>query len=307
MSGSRDAVTGAFGYTGRSIAEQLLAAGREVVTLSRATGAGDPLAAQLEVRRFEPEDRAATLAALDGVDTLYNTFWIRFPRGTTTYEGALARSAALFAAAREAGVRRIVHVSVVHAAADGPTPYVRAKAALEAVLQGSGVEWSIVRPTLLFGRDDILFNNLAWALRRLPVYGVPGRGRFRVQPVHVDDLARICLDLAGSPPGRIVDAAGPETVEYRRLVQHIRTAVGSRSLLVPMPAPLMLLAARVLGLVVHDVVLRRDEVLELTASFLTSDQPPLGTTSVSAWIAEHGSSLGREWSSELDRNYRLAR
>jgi NADH dehydrogenase len=304
MSGSRDAVTGAFGYTGRSIAEQLLGAGREVVTLSRSDGAGDPLAQRLDVRPFEPEDRTATLAALDGVDTLYNTYWIRFPRGTTTYEGAVARSAALFATAREAGVRRIVHVSVVHAASDGPTPYVRAKAALEAVLKGTGIEWSIVRPTLLFGRGDILFNNLAWALRRLPVYGIPGRGRFRVQPLHVDDLARICLDLAADQPGRTVDAAGPETLEYRHVVELIRTALRSRAVIVPMPAPAMLLAARVLGLLVHDVVLRRDEILELTSSFLTSDEPPLGTTSVSRWIEEHGGSLGHRWSSELARNYR---
>jgi NADH dehydrogenase len=300
---ARDAVTGAFGYTGRAIAERLLADGREVVTLSRRSGEHDPLRGQLEVRPFQPEDRAATVAALRGVETLYNTYWIRFPRAGDTYMTAVARSTALLAAAREAGVRRVVHVSVIRATTDGPTPYVRAKADLEAIIKASGLEWSIVRPTLLFGRDDILLNNLAWALRRLPVYGIPGRGRYRIHPIHVDDVARICIEAATWEPGRTRDAAGPEQLEYRDLVGLIRAAVGSRSIVVPMPSAAVLLAARALGLVVRDVVLRRDEVSELTSSFLTSDEPPLGTTRVADWLAEHRDTLGRRWSSELSRNY----
>ena len=300
---TRDAVTGAFGYTGRAIAEQLLASGREVVTLSRRSGAGDPLAARITVEGFRPEDRAATIKALTGVDTLYNTYWIRFPHRGDGYEAAVERSALLLDAAREAGVRRLVHVSVIRASTDGPTPYVRAKAVLEGIVQRSGLAWSIVRPTLLFGRDDILLNNLAWALRRLPVYGIPGRGRYRLQPIHVDDVARICIAEASAAPGRTIDAAGPDQLPYRELVRHIRTAVGSRSLLVPMPTDAVLLAARALGLVVRDVVLRRDEVLELTSSFLTSDGPPLGTTRVQDWLAANAATLGRHWSSELRRNY----
>jgi uncharacterized protein YbjT (DUF2867 family) len=303
VAGSRDAITGAFGYTGRVIAEQLLAAGRDVVTFSRRSGAGDPLAERMTVRPFA-DDRVVLAASLDGVDTLYNTYWIRFPRGTATYERVVARSATLLAAAREARVRRVVHVSVVGAAADAPTPYVRAKAAVESIVRASGLEWSIVRPTLTFGREDILLNNLAWALRRLPVYGIPGRGRYRVQPVHVDDVARICIEAGAREPGRTVDAAGPESLEYRELVSLIRTAVGSRSLVVPMPAPAVLLAARLLGVLVRDVVLTADEVRELTSSWLTSAAPPLGRIGPTDWIAAHGEELGRRWASELARNYR---
>jgi uncharacterized protein YbjT (DUF2867 family) len=302
----RDAVTGAFGYTGRAIAERLLGDGRQVVTLSRRSGEGDPLGALVDARPFRPEDRAATVQSLEGVETLYNTYWIRFPRAGDTYDAAVARSVDLFAAAREAGVRRLVHVSVIRASVDGPTPYVRAKATLERIVTASGLDWVIVRPTLLFGRDDILLNNLAWALRRLPVYGIPGRGRYRLQPIHVDDVARICVDAALDHPGGILDAAGPDQLEYRELVAMIRAAVGSRSLVVPMPAPVVLLAARLLGLIVRDVVLRPDEIIELTSSFLTSDAPPLGTTRVTDRIVEHASSLGRRWSSELARNYPVA-
>jgi uncharacterized protein YbjT (DUF2867 family) len=305
MPTGRDAITGAFGFTGRAIAWRLLGADREVVTLSRRKGTGDPLATRIRVEPFDTDRPASLVAALAGVDTLYNTYWIRFPRDGMTFDHAVERSAVLIAAAREAGVRRIVHTSVVKAEPDAATPYVRAKAALERVVQASGIEWAIVRPTLTFGPGDILINNLAWALRRLPVYGMPGRGRYRVQPVHVDDVARICVDAASGAAGRIVDAAGPEPMEYRELVALVRRAVGSRSLVLPMPTPAVLAAAGVLGLVVRDVVLTADEIRELTSSLLTSSQPPLGTIRITDWVPANAPSLGRRWASELERNYRV--
>ncbi len=306
---NRDAVTGAFGFTGRALTERLLEAGREVVTLSRRSGVGDPLLDRVRVEPFDPDGAGAVerlTAVLDGVDTVYNTYWLRFPRDGMTYERAVGQSAVLLEAARRAGVRRFVHVSVVNAGIFAATPYVRAKAALEAVVQASGVEWAIVRPTLTFGPNDILINNLAWALRRLPVYGMPGLGRYTVQPVHVDDVARICVEAASGPAGVALDAAGPETLEYRRLVGLVRSAIGSRSLIVPMPHAAVLAAARVLGLLVRDVVLTRDEITELTSSFLTSPEPPRGVIRISEWVAEHAAELGRRWSSELARNYRPA-
>lgn len=305
MTTNRDAITGAFGFTGRAIAWRLLGAEREVVTLTRRRGVGDPLAPRVRVAPFDTDRPASLVAALAGVDTLYNTYWIRFPRGGMTFDRAVERAAVLIGAAREAGVRRIVHVSVVHAEPDAATPYVRAKAALEQVVRASGIEWAIVRPTLTFGPGDILINNLAWALRRLPVYGMPGRGRYRVQPVHVDDVARICVDAATGDAGRVLDAAGPETMEYRELVALVRRAVGSRSLVLPMPTPAVLAAARVLGLLVRDVVLTADEIRELTSSLLTSTEPPLGTIRITDWVPAHAASLGRIWASELARNYRL--
>jgi uncharacterized protein YbjT (DUF2867 family) len=300
----RVAITGSFGFTGRALTERLLAAGSEVVTLSRRSGAGDPLAARVTVRPFDTERRDDLVTSLTGADTLFNTYWLRFPRGGSTFEDAVARSAVLLAAAREAGVQRVVHVSVVNAAADAETPYVRAKAALEDIVRSSGLEWVIVRPTLTYGPDDILINNLAWALRRLPVYGLPGRGRYTVQPVHVDDVARICAEGALGPSGMTLDAAGPETMAYRELIDRVRAAVGSRALVVPMPGFVVLAAARLLGLLVRDVVLTRDEIRELTSSLLTSHEPPRGEIRLSEWLSANAAQLGRRWSSELARNYR---
>lgn len=302
---TRVAITGAFGFTGRAIAQRLLVGGHEVVTLSRRSGAGDPMAARITVRPMDTLHPEALAAALQGVDTLFNTYWLRFPRGSDAFEGAIATSAGLLSAAREAGVRRVVHVSVVNASPDAETPYVRAKAALESVVRSAGLEWVIVRPTLTYGPGDILINNLAWALRRLPVYGLPGLGRYTVQPVHVDDVARICVEAGSHEAGRVLDAAGPETFEYRDLVALVREVVGSRSLVMPMPHIAVLAAARVLGLLVRDIVLTRDEIRELTSSLLTSSQPPLGVIRISDWVREHADDLGRRWSSELARNYRL--
>jgi NADH dehydrogenase len=303
----RIAVTGAFGYTGRAIAERLLEAGHEVATLTRRSGAGDPLASRVTVHPIESVDGAALAASLAGVDTLINTYWLRFPRGNETFEGIVARSAALLEAARSAGVRRIVHVSVINATLDAETPYVRAKAALEAVVRSSGLEWVIVRPSLLYGPGDILINNLAWALRHLPVFGMPGFGRYTVQPVHVDDLARICVEAIEGDAGRVVDAAGPETFAYSDLVDLIRTTVGSRSVVVPMPRLGILAAAKLLGLLVRDVVLTRDEIRELRYSLLTSHEPARGEIRLSEWLPANAESVGRRWSSELARNYPVAR
>jgi uncharacterized protein YbjT (DUF2867 family) len=300
---TRVAVTGSFGFTGRALTERLLEAGHEVMTLTRRSGAGDPLAQRVDVRPFDTTDPSSLVASLAGVETLFNTYWLRFPRGASTFESAIARSATLLAAAREAGVRRVVHVSVVNAAPDAETPYVRAKAALESVVRSSGVEWVIVRPTLTYGPNDILINNLAWALRRLPVYGLPGLGRYTVQPVHVDDVARICVEAASAPAGQVLDAAGPETMAYRELVDRVRAAVGSRSLVVPTPGIAVLTAARLLGLLVRDVVLTRDEIRELTSSLLTSHEPPRGEIRISDWLPANAAQLGRRWSSELARNY----
>ena len=116
----------------------------------------------------------------------------------------------------------------------------------------------MVRPTLLYGPGDILINNMAWTLRRLPVFGIPGDGRYRVQPVHVDDVADLCISLAGRSENVETYAAGPETLDFNDIVRTVRKAVGSRALLLHMPVTLVLAATRVIGMAVRDVVLTRD-------------------------------------------------
>lgn len=282
------AVTGATSFTGRFIAARLREAGDEVRNLSRA----------------DLDDRDRLAAALDGTDTLYNTFWIRFERGPITYAWAIERSRAIFEAARRAGVRRIVHLSVINASHDSPTAYFRAKAVVEDALSGSGIGYAIVRPTVTFGPGDILVNNLAWTLRHLPAFGIPGDGRYPIQPVHVEDVAAAAVRAGAMTEDTTHDAGGPDIFTFDEFVALVRQAVGSRALVVHMPVVASLTAAALIGLVVRDVVLTRHEVTELQERLMISTEPATGTIHLRDWLAANAHDLGRRWSSELDRHYR---
>lgn len=298
-----DAVTGAFSFTGRAIAARLLADGREVVTLVR-RDSPNPFGDRIRLAPFALDDPDRLARSLDGVDTLYNTYWIRFERGAVTFERAVAGTVRLIEAARRAGVRRLVHLSVVNASETAPTAYFRAKAHAEGHVRESGLSYAIVRPTLTYGVGDILVNNLCWVLRRFPVFAVPGDGRSRVQPVHVDDVAAIAVDAGRGTTDLTTDAAGPETLVFDDLVRLLASAVGRRALLVHLPAELAWAASSMLGLLVRDVMLTRGEIVELVASLLVSRQPPTGTISFREWVGDEGPRLGRRYHSELDRHYR---
>ncbi|MEX2547922.1 MAG: NAD(P)H-binding protein [Chloroflexota bacterium] len=306
----RDLVTGAFGYTGSRIAERLLDAGRDVVTLTRRAPGSHPLAERVAILPYE-FDESAMARALAGIDTVYVTLWMRFPRGDATWEQMVSNVARLARSAAAAGVRRLVYISVSNAAHDSSTAYFRAKAAAEDAVReaalGGAMTYAIVRPTLLYGDADILINNMAWTLRRLPVFGIPGDGTYRVQPVLVDDVADLCVSLGAGDGPVEMDAAGPETLTFNEVVGIVRGAVRSRSLVVHMPPTVVLVSTRVIGLAVRDIVLTRDEIRELMESLLVSAGPPTTPARFSEWVAAHASTIGRTYSSELGRNFRFDR
>ncbi|MBV9536926.1 MAG: NAD(P)H-binding protein [Solirubrobacterales bacterium] len=299
-----DLVTGAFSYSGSYIAQRLLHAGRGVRTLSFHPDRPHPLQASVQAFPYRFDDPAALRRTLEGVSTLYNTYWVRFDHGQTSFEQAIERSDALFTAARQAGVDRIVHLSITNASITSPLPYFRGKALVEDALARVGVPYSIVRPTMIFGGDrDVLVNNIAWILRRMPVFAVPGSGGYPVQPIDVEDLARICTDAAEAGENEVIDAAGPETMPFGQLVALIRRGIGARARIVHVPAPIMTLAARALGLVVHDVVLTPHEIEGLMAGLLVSHEPPLGQTRFTDWLDHNATSIGRRYANELQRHF----
>ena len=301
---SIDLVTGAFSYSGSHIAERLLDSGRQVRTLTFHPDRPHSLQARVEAFAYRFDDPVALARSLEGVSTLYNTFWVRFDHGQTSFANAIERSRMLFFAARTAGVERIVHLSITNPSIESPLPYFRGKALVEYALAQSGVRYSIVRPTWIFGGErDVLVNNIAWILRRMPAFAVPGTGTYQVQPVHVDDLARICIDAAGSGDDLVIDAAGPETMPFSVLVGLVRTAVNARSPIIPLPPRLMTAAARALGLLVRDVVLTPDEITGLMAGLLVSHNPPRGQTAFSQWLDEHKGYVGRSYANELHRHF----
>jgi len=298
-----DAVTGAFGYTGSFIAEQLLADGRTVRTLTRRQPDGHRLAGRVDALPLRFDDVEALTDALRGVDTLYNTFWRRFPSATGGFEDILAQTETLLRAASTAGVRRVVQFSVASASDEAPTSYFRAKAQVERIARASGLSCAILRPTLLYGPGDILVNNLAWTLRRLPLFGMPGNGAYRVNPVLVTDLAALAIRLGRSDENATVDGAGPDTYAFRDLVHVIRDRIRAPARIIGVPPVVALTASRVIGRVTGDVVLIRDEITELMAGLLVSDDPATCSTGFDDWLVANASSVGRRYSSEVARNY----
>jgi NADH dehydrogenase len=248
-------------------------------------------------------DERALRDALSGATTLYNTYWVRFAHRDTDHALAVENSRRLFAAAADAGVRRIVHVSITHPSPDSPYPYFRGKALVERHLAATGVPHAILRPAVLFGGDGVLLNNIAWLLRRLPVFAVGGRGDYRVRAIHVDDLARLCVAYGRERTTTTVDAVGPERPTFLELVTEIRRAVGSRALIVRMPGAAVPPLAHLLGFALRDVLLTGDEYQAMASGLADTDGPATGSTEISRWLTEHGPALGRRYANELHRHF----
>ena len=301
-----DAVTGAFSFTGGFIARRLLAGGRRVRTLTNHPHRTGAETMDVEVAPLQFADRDALVESLRGIDVLFNTYWIRFPHAGSGFGDAISNTRKLMGAAAAAGVRKVVHISVSNPSYDSPLDYYSGKARTEAVVRESGLPWAVVRPTLIFGRGDILINNIAWLLRRVPVFFIPGNGAYRVQPVAGEDVADIAIWAAGEADGVTVDAAGPDIISYAQLVDGVAVAIGhTRPIVFTSPA-FTLLAGRVVGRFVKDVILTPQELAGLMDELLVSIQPPRGRMRVEDWLLRDADSLGVSYASELDRHFRLA-
>ena len=295
------AVTGAFGYSGKYIASRLLEGDRRVITLTRSPNRPNPFGGQVAAYPYDFEDGDKLAHTLTGVDVLYNTYWVRFNHRRFTQREAVQNTRTLFNAARKAEVRRIIHVSITNPSLDSPFEYFRGKAELEEALEDSGIPYTILRPAILFGHEDILVNNIAWGLRRFPLFPVFGAGEYRVQPIHVEDFARLAVQESQESGNRIIDAVGPETFTYRELVETLGEIIGKPRRIISIPPALAHLQAKLLGLFVGDVVLSRDEIDALMADLLCTESPPAGETKLTEWARDNADTLGRRYASELAR------
>jgi nucleoside-diphosphate-sugar epimerase len=296
------AVTGAFSFSGRHIASRLLDAGHEVVNLTNHPTRADPFGGQTRVRPLS-FDEDAMVADLAGVDTLFNTYWVRFARGTLDHRLAVDNSRVLLGAAARAGVRRIVHVSITNLEDRPADPYYAGKGEVERALRAAGPSWAILRPAVLFGDEPILVNSIAWLLRHLPVFLIPGDGSYGIQPTHVEDLADLAVAGAAGSDNTVEDVAGPETFTFKEFVRLIRHETGSRTLLLHSPSAVALLAAQSLSPMLGDVLITRQEMEGLLAGVLVSHQPPLGRRRFSEWLHESAPWLGRRYLSEVGRHF----
>jgi NADH dehydrogenase len=297
------AVTGAFSYSGKYIAKRLLERGEEVITLTGHPNRPDPFERKVKAYPLEFDEVGMT-RSLQGVDVLVNTYWVRFDNGNNTQPRAVENTRTLVTAAKAAGVKRIVHISIANPSADSHLPYYWGKAANEKTVMESGLSYAILRPTVLVGREDILINNIAFLLRRFPFFFIPGDGSYGIQPVYVEDLAELAVEGVYRKDNYVIDAVGPDSYTFKELVQLIGEKIGARRPIIPLPPRLALLAAQFLSLFVGDVILTPEEVDGLMANLLVSKHPALGRTAFKDWLETNKSAVGKKYASEIKRHYR---
>ena len=298
-------VTGAFGYTGGYVARRLIDRGVRVRTLSRRSPGPSPLGGLVETAPLDFSDPDRLCHSMEGAGVLYNTYWIRYARGRMTFERAVENTGTLFEAAARAGIRRIVQFSVTNASHGSELPYFRNKARVEDMLRELGITYAVIRPTLVYGDGDQLLNNMAWALRRFPIFPVYRSGDYPVQPVYAVDVAAQAVEAGSRSNNSVADAAGPETFSFVDLLSLMASAMGVRARLVRTPPLVGLALTQMVGLAKGDLSLTRDEVAGLMDGLLTSEDAPMGTTRLSDWIADNANRLGRRYISELRRNFRV--
>lgn len=303
MSGKKThAVTGAFGYSGKYIAQRLLDGGRKVRTLTNSIHHQNPFADKVEVHPFNFDNPEKLTESLKEVSVLYNTYWVRFNHKTFTFASAVKNSITLFNSAKQAGVERVVHISVTNPSEQSYLEYFRGKAAVEKVLRESGISYSILRPAVFFGgKEDVLINNIAWTLRRFPVFGVFGDGNYKLQPIYIEDLAELAVEQGRNKENTVIDAIGPETFTYKGLVEEIGKTIGKKKPIISVPPAVGYIVGSIIGKIVRDTFVTRDEIDGLMAGLLCVESPATGKTMFTNWIREHAESLGINYASELAR------
>jgi uncharacterized protein YbjT (DUF2867 family)/ligand-binding SRPBCC domain-containing protein len=252
------AVAGGTGFVGGAIARELYRRGEHVVVLShRGEAARGGLPDGIEIRSTDANgDRDPLVAALAGVDALvislaFRNLPIEAPRRGRTFDRVDADGTArLVAAARAAGVRHVLYMSGAGAARDAQRHWFRAKWRAEEAVRAGGMAWTIVRPTWIYGPDDVSLNRFLSFARRLPFVPLTNSGRQLLAPVFIDDIGRLLADAVRDPAARdqVFEIGGPETMTMRTIIRRALAVAGMSRPLMPGPTPLIKLAVAPLTL-----------------------------------------------------------
>jgi len=302
-----DMVTGSFGYIGRYITQKLISSGKQVKTITTHPDKPNPFGDDVKAYPYSFDNPELLINILKGCDTLFNTYWVRFDYGTSSFEKALKNTKILFDSAKKSGIKRIVHISVTNPSESDALPYYRGKALQEKMLRELGISYSIIRPTLVFGKEDILINNIAWTTRKFPFVPIFGSGDYKVQPVFVEDLATIAVECAKKNVSETLDAIGPETFTYKEMLQIIASVLNRDVKLFHVSPNIGIFLGRIIGLFVNDVLLTKDELKGLMDNKLTSKQTPNAKTKFTEWIKLNKETIGERYTSELDRHFHWKR
>ncbi len=250
-------LTGGSGFVGSHVLPALLAAGHDVVALARTPKAAATIAernatyaARLTTRIGDVTNPASLSAALVGCDAIVHL--VAIPRdwnnGADLLRINTAGTEAMIAAASAAGITRFVHLGALGVQDREELHYAKSKARAERAVRESSLDWTIIKPSLIWGERDGFFNIVA-ALVKIPAPAVPvpGNGKSRFQPVWVGDVARAIVQALGDPKSarRSFELGGPRYWTYTEITQEVARALGKRRIVVPMPVPLIRLVAGV--------------------------------------------------------------
>jgi uncharacterized protein YbjT (DUF2867 family) len=297
------AITGALSFTGKHATRLLLDRGFSVRTLTHHPERPNPFGEKVRVLSYNFDRPQELRHSLEGASALINTYWVRFPRGNSTFEIAVRNSRTLIQAAKDAGIRRIVHVSIANPSLESPLAYYRGKAEVEDAVVSSSLSYAILRPTVIFGSEDILINNIAWFVRNFPIFAIPGNGQYGVRPIYVEDMARLLVGAVAESGNSVCDAVGPEAFSFEELVKLIARSMGRSIHLLHVPTVAAYFATWLVGYVVRDVVLTREEYKGLMTNLLAPEGPSVGHTRLSEWLAQNTDRVGKRYASEVVRHF----
>ncbi|MBM3858508.1 MAG: complex I NDUFA9 subunit family protein [Verrucomicrobia bacterium] len=260
------AVTGATGFVGRELMRQL--------------GDARP------VKRDEP-----LAEAFAGADAVVHLVGIIHERGANTFERAhVELTRAVLESATAAGVRRYLHMSALGTRPDGRSHYHRTKWAAEELVRQSGLAWTILRPSVIYGPEDKSVNVLAAMLRRLPVATVLGDGNGKIQPISVENVARAFVAALGNgaTAGRTYDLCGPAAFTWNELYDKLASALGLRRPKLHLPLGIARAMAAVMEQVLHQPPFTRDQLLMVGEDNVGDPQPSERDLSVIPEVFEDG-------------------
>ena len=251
-------LTGATGFVGSHVLPALLSAGHSVTALVRSDARATALLARvaaspgrLETRIGTVNDRASLDAAMVGCDAVVHL--VALPRdwndGADLERVNAVGTATIVAAAEAAGITRFIHLGALGVQERPELHYASSKARGEGFVRASSLDWTILKPSLIWGERDG-FSNIVAALVKIPAPAVPvpGNGKSRFQPVWVGDVARAIVQVLDTPKGSIkasFELGGPRYWTYAEITREVASALGKRRLIIPMPVPLITLVARI--------------------------------------------------------------
>ena len=257
------AVTGGTGFVGRNLVERLLGSRHSVTVVGRREPTEDLFGDEVAFAIGSVHDPASLEQAFSGAEVVFHLVGIIAETNDNTFETTVAEGTRnVVDACQKAGVNKLLYLSAMGTSADAPTAYHRTKFAAEQAVISSGIDYVIFRPSVIYGPGDGFVSLLERLIRRSPLTPVIGDGKYRLQPVFIDDVVSIMVQSLSSPAavGKIIEIGGPEKLEYLEILHIIKRVLGKSRMNFHIPMWVMKPTATCLEKIVKPAPITRDQL-----------------------------------------------